>query len=260
MEMAAKRCYGTDETIAFILQPGSDSEMAGLENSNDETDETYILPELENESDCDEVSNKGYSCRRIDQSKDNKNDYDENNNTEKVTDSQNVAEKVSKPKIKKKHPDHKWCWREKKPPAGNTEFCGNQFGNPPINFYEMCPIDFFKLFWTDNVTQNLVEQTNLYSVQEQGKNISTCAKETEQFLSMYILMFIIKLPDYNLYWAAETGYSKIADVMSNKQFSSNCENIFMLLEILQRINQEIKMKNFSKYVLLSKQLDKIAWP
>ena len=31
-------------------------------------------------------------------------------------------------------------------------------------------------------------------------------------------MSIIKLPDYNLYWAAETCYSKIADVMSNKRF------------------------------------------
>ena len=31
-------------------------------------------------------------------------------------------------------------------------------------------------------------------------------------------MGIMKLPDYNLYWAAETRYPKIADVMSNKRF------------------------------------------
>ena len=129
-----------------------------------------------------------------------------------------VAEKISKPKIKKKHLDHEWRWRAKEPPAGNTEFHGNQSGNPLINFFEMHPIDFSKLFWTDNITQNLVEQTNLYSVQEQGKNISTCAKEIEQFLGMHILMGIMKLPDYNLCWAAETRCSKIADVMSNKRF------------------------------------------
>ena len=82
----------------------------------------------------------------------------------------------------------------------------------------MRPIDFFKLFWTGNITQTLVEQTNLYSVQEQGKNISTCAKEIEQFLGMHILTGIMKLPDYNLYWAAETRYPKIADVVSNKRF------------------------------------------
>ena len=82
----------------------------------------------------------------------------------------------------------------------------------------MRPIDFFKLFWTDNITQTLAEQTNLHSVQEQGKNISTCAKEIEQFLGMHRLTDIMKLPDYNLYWPAETRYPEIADVMSNKRF------------------------------------------
>ena len=46
-------CYGTEEAIALIIEPGSDSVMSDLEHSDDETDETYILPELENESDCD---------------------------------------------------------------------------------------------------------------------------------------------------------------------------------------------------------------
>ena len=81
---------------------------------------------------------------------------------------------------------------------GNIEFHGNQFGNPSFNFYEMRPIDLFKLIWTGNITQTFVEQTNLCSVQEQGNNISTCAKEIEQFLGMHILMGMMKLPDYNL--------------------------------------------------------------
>ena len=139
-----------------------------------------------------------------------------NKTTDSSTDD-SVAEKTSKQKIKKKQPDQKWRWRVKEPSAGNTEFRGKQFGNPPISFYEMCPIDFFKLFWTYNITQTLVVQTNLYSVQEQGKHISTLAKEIEQFLGMHILMGIMKLPDYNFYWAAETPYPKIANVMSTKR-------------------------------------------
>ena len=35
---------------------------------------------------------------------------------------------------------------------------------------------------------------------------------------MHILMGIMKLPDYNLYWAGKTRNPKIADVMSNKRF------------------------------------------
>ena len=31
-------------------------------------------------------------------------------------------------------------------------------------------------------------------------------------------MDIMKLPDYNLYWASKARYSEIADVMSNKRF------------------------------------------
>ena len=108
--------------------------LSDLENSDDETDEVYIPPELENESDCEEVPDESYSCQSIDQNKDNKNDNDENSNTEKLSDGQNgdksndsstddsLAEKMSEPKIKKKHPDHKWRWRAKEPPAGNTDF------------------------------------------------------------------------------------------------------------------------------------------
>ena len=144
----------------------------------------------------------------------------------------------------------------KEPSAGNTEFGGKQFGNPPINFYEMCPIDFFKLFWTYSIRQTLVLQTNLYSVQEQGKNISTLAKEIEQFLGMHILMGIMKLPDYNFYWAAETRYP---NVMSTKRFKQ-------LQKFVNAVDNTTKDKpgnesdNFSKYVLLQKQLEKIAWP
>ena len=118
IEMAAKRCYGTENAIAFIFEPGSNLEMSDLENSDDETDETYIPPEFENERDCDEVSDETSSYGSIDQNKDN--DNNENGNTEKLSDGQHrdkstdpstddsVAEKICNAKIKKKQPDHKW--------------------------------------------------------------------------------------------------------------------------------------------------------
>ena len=75
--------------IAFILEPCSDSEMSDLENSDEGTDQTHIPPELDHESDCDEVSDESYNCRSTDQNYDNKNDYHENSNTEKLSDCQN---------------------------------------------------------------------------------------------------------------------------------------------------------------------------
>ena len=44
----------------------------------------------------------------------------------------------------------------------------------------MFPIDFFKRFWTDNITNMTAEQTNLYSVQKKGSSIETNAKEIEK--------------------------------------------------------------------------------
>ena len=64
--MTAKPYYGIEEaivhSIAFILEPCSDSEMTELENNDDGTDQTHIPPELDHESDCDEVSDESYSC------------------------------------------------------------------------------------------------------------------------------------------------------------------------------------------------------
>ena len=68
--MTAKPYYGTMPlytAIAFVLEPCSDSEISDLENNDDGTDQTHIPPELDHESDCDEVSDESYSCRSTDQ-------------------------------------------------------------------------------------------------------------------------------------------------------------------------------------------------
>lgn len=41
----------------------------------------------------------------------------------------------------------------------------------------MTPLEYFKLFWDDEITKNLVEQTNIYSIQVSGKCINTNVKE-----------------------------------------------------------------------------------
>ena len=82
----------------------------------------------------------------------------------------------------------------------------------------MLPIGFLKIFWTDNITNMIAEQTNLYSVQNKRSSIETTAKDIEQFLGMHILMGVIEIPDYDMYWAVETRYPKIADIMSNNRY------------------------------------------
>ena len=67
------------------------------------------------------------------------------------------------------------------------------------------PIEYFKMFWDNTITQGLAEQTNLYSVQASGKSINTCFHEMEQFLGIQM-----KISRINC----------IADIMGLKRYES----------------------------------------
>jgi len=58
----------------------------------------------------------------------------------------------------------------------------------------------------ENITNILVDQTNLYSTQVTGASVATNTHEIEQFFGIHMLMGIMKLPKYRMYWA------KIADM------------------------------------------------
>ncbi len=60
-------------------------------------------------------------------------------------------------------------WRKKEPRVVDTEFKGAGFSKREHYVEETSPLSYFKLFWDDNMVENLVEQTNLYSVQQEGK-------------------------------------------------------------------------------------------
>ncbi len=49
--------------------------------------------------------------------------------------------------------------------------------------------------------ENLVEQTNLYSVQQEGKSVNTNKQEMEQLIEMQMLLGIVKMPYYENYWS-----------------------------------------------------------
>ena len=76
---------------------------------------------------------------------------------------------------------------------------------------------------------------------------------------MHILMGIMKLPDYNLYWAAETCYPKIADVMSNKQFKQ-LQKYVLIVENTTKDNTRNKYDKLFKIHPVTEAVRKIAWP
>ena len=82
------------------------------------------------------------------------------------------------------------------------------------------PIDFFKAFFDDDMTQLIADQTNLNSVQcdlVKG-SIGTTKSEIERLLSVFLKMCIVQMPRYPMYWEAATRYTPIADLISRDRF------------------------------------------
>ena len=74
------------------------------------------------------------------------------------------------------------------------------------------------MFWSDDITTLISEQTNLYSVQKSGSNVKTTPEEIEQFIGMNMMMGIFTFPRFDLYWAERTRYAPIADVMPIRRY------------------------------------------
>lgn len=107
-------------------------------------------------------------------------------------------------------------WRKRDPPEFDTAFIGEQFPAPPRE--DVAPIDYFKMFFDDNIFQHIADQTNLYAVQQTGNSIKATKQEIEQYVGILMMMSIIQLPQVRMYWASETRISSIADIMSVNRF------------------------------------------
>uniref|UniRef100_A0A087XB13 PiggyBac transposable element-derived protein domain-containing protein n=1 Tax=Poecilia formosa TaxID=48698 RepID=A0A087XB13_POEFO len=80
------------------------------------------------------------------------------------------------------------------------------------------PCQYFKDFVTADMLQEIAEETNLYSVQKNGKSVNTNAQEIEQLLGMYMHMGLVQMPNVRAYWEMETRYPPVCDVMSRGRF------------------------------------------
>ena len=82
----------------------------------------------------------------------------------------------------------------------------------------MTPLNYFQMFWKDEINTLIADQTNLYSFQKNTKSINTTDGEIEQLIGMQMLMPVINLPAYRMYWAVDTRYPPIADVMTRNRY------------------------------------------
>ena len=110
--------------------------------------------------------------------------------------------------------EHTFKWRKRDISYTPVAFDNQEEDIPD----EINPLDYFKKFWLDELTDLVVEQTNLYSIQKTGQSVNTNRNEVEQLIGMNMKMGIVHLPSYTLYWSTQLRYSAIADVMPLKRF------------------------------------------
>lgn len=65
---------------------------------------------------------------------------------------------------------------------------------------------------------DVVTQTNVYSMQKSGVLINTTRKKTETFIGMYLKLGLVQAHCLCTYWEAGTRYAPIADNMGRDHF------------------------------------------
>ena len=105
---------------------------------------------------------------------------------------------------------------------------------------------YFKLFWKDDLNELISEQTNLYSVQQNGKSVATNPGEIEQFIELQMYMSIVQLPIYNMYWESLTWFDPIGDAMPRNQHKLLRKNVHVS-DNSKRDNLENKSNKLNQY-------------
>ena len=77
------------------------------------------------------------------------------------------------------------------------------------------PLQYFRLFFTDEFMQLLVYQSNLYSAQvNPNKLLNITTEELEQWLGIAIYFSISKLPNTRMHWSKQLGSFRSVELMS----------------------------------------------
>ncbi|XP_063634975.1 piggyBac transposable element-derived protein 3-like [Cydia splendana] len=112
-------------------------------------------------------------------------------------------------------------------------------------------LNYLYLFLTPDIIEDIVHNTNLYSVQQTGKSIQFSNGELKKFLGIEILMGIIKMPAYTDYWARKTRYPLIADEMPLKRYQQIRRNIHFVDNSFQNTDRYFKIRPVMEKIRLN---------
>jgi hypothetical protein len=107
-----------------------------------------------------------------------------------------------------------WSKRSVHKRIRNVEWKGH-ISAPPEN--EIDPFEYFCTFFSAELFEHIVKQTNMYAAQ-QGSRFITDKNEIEQYIGVLLRMGIVRMPSLPMYWSQEMRYGPVADVISRNRF------------------------------------------
>lgn len=162
----------------------------------------------------------------------------------------NLQTKTNKTPVPKKRK-----WSNQKLPFGIQQNCSVK--NPPDIVYEKkTPLEFFYLFFDEEVLANIENQTNLYA-QQKNYNLNMTRSELLVVFGGLLLSGYGKYPNKRLYWSNESDVPKIlSESMRLNRFEAilrhlhlndnsqidNDNKLYKLQPLIDKLNE-----NFKKY-------------
>ncbi|XP_046980700.1 piggyBac transposable element-derived protein 2-like [Schistocerca americana] len=122
-------------------------------------------------------------------------------------------------------------WRMKDIEEVDTS-CNAVFSDPPGD--ELTPLQYLRTMCSDDIIQNLFEQSILYCTQKTAASLDTNVREIEKYIGINNLAGVLKMPSYRMYWPEATRFSPIADSMPRNRFDK--------LRNYLHVNDNTKMK------------------
>lgn len=92
------------------------------------------------------------------------------------------------------------------------------------------PLAYFSSFFSQEVINHILEQTNLYASQNRQKDWEDVTiAEMKAFLGMLVLMGVHPLPNVDLYWSSDPLFrvDEIANIMTCKRFKKILKNLHL---------------------------------
>lgn len=132
-------------------------------------------------------------------------------------------------------PPQNWCKTPFIPPQ-NIEWQDTLFVDD--TWVNKTPLDFFYLLFDDNISQHIVDQTNIYALQSHGKELKLHINELKSYLGI-----LLKL---SIFWNNTSRYHVICDAMAHDRFESIKSSLHF------NDNNKLKKKDHPEYDKLFK--------